>query len=76
MPGESAEMIAARPWTAMAVAFAAGGLLALSRSRSAAVRAAVDVLVAAVLPVARELAARHVTVRARSWIDDTRATWH
>ncbi len=76
MLDRGAEAIVARPWAAMAVAFATGGLVALSRSRSPAVRAVTDVILAALIPVARELAARHVTDRARSWLDDARTTLH
>jgi hypothetical protein len=65
--GSPRDAIIARPWTAMAMAFAAGGLLALSRSRNAAVRAAADLLVAAAIPVARELATRQLDDRLRSW---------
>jgi len=57
----SRDTIASHPWAAVAVAFVAGGIIALSRSRSMAARAAADAVTAAVIAIARELAAQEFT---------------
>lgn len=58
----------ARPWQSVALAFAAGGCVALAGSRRPGVRALGATASAAIVEIVRE----YVKARARSWIDARR----
>jgi hypothetical protein len=62
--------IAARPWSSLACAFAAGGLLAYATPRRPIARAAASMLGAIALAALRDSVTRGLATQARSWIDE------